>query len=207
MSNPAHFRSQDLAWSGRPAYDRHVESIREQASRTAERHLAGDLPRRWCHVRGVGAKAEHLSRVAGSDADLLVAAAWLHDIGYAPEIVDSGFHSLDGARWLVRNGWDIRLASLVAHHSCASYEADERGLGQALSSEFPDEASAVSDALSYSDMTTGPDGQDLTVQERLAEIRERYGPDHLVTRFWRKAERPLLEAVRRTESRMAAQPM
>ncbi|MFF0177015.1 DNA methyltransferase family protein [Micromonospora profundi] len=32
-------------------------------------------------------------------------AAWLHDIGYAPEIVDTGFHALDGGRWLLREGF------------------------------------------------------------------------------------------------------
>jgi sirohydrochlorin ferrochelatase len=50
-------------------------------------------------------------------------------------------------------------------------------------------------------MTTGPDGQDLTVTERLAEIRERYGPDHIVTRFWRRAEPTLRRAVARAEGR------
>lgn len=53
-------------------------------------------------------------------------------------------------------------------------------------------------------MTTGPDGQNLTTEQRLAEIRARYGPDDLVTRFWVKAEAPLLEAVRRTEERLTA---
>ena len=36
--------------------------------------------------------------------DDLVAAAWLHDIGYAPELVETGFHPLDGARYLRREG-------------------------------------------------------------------------------------------------------
>ncbi|MFK4247693.1 metal-dependent phosphohydrolase [Micromonospora chokoriensis] len=56
-------------------------------------------------------------------------------------------------------------------------------------------------------MTTGPDGQSMTAEERLAEIRERYGPDDLVTRFWQKAEPALMEVVRRMEGRMAGQPM
>jgi len=43
----------------------------------------------------------------------------------------------------------------------------------------------------------------MTVEERLAEIRERYGPDDLVTRFWVRAEAPLFEAVHRTEERLA----
>ncbi|WP_112605414.1 HD domain-containing protein [Micromonospora noduli] len=177
------------------------------AAELAEQHLAQTLPRRWRHVQAVAAKAQGLGRSLHLDADVLVAAAWLHDLGYAPDVVDTDFHSLDGARWLLRHGLDDRLASLVAHHSCASYEADERGLGDVLRSEFPQEDSPTADALWYADMTTGPDGQDLAVEERLAEIRQRYGPDDLVTRFWQKAEPTLMEAVRRTQGRMADQPM
>ena len=57
----------------------------------------------------------------------------------------------------------------------------------------------MSDALWFADMTTGPDGQDMEVGARLAEVRKRYGPDHLVTRFWARAEPTLMEAVQRTE--------
>jgi hypothetical protein len=38
--------------------------------------------------------------------------------------------------------------------------------------------------LTVADLTTGPDGEDLTVDERIAEVRERYGPDHIVSRSW-----------------------
>jgi hypothetical protein len=145
--------------------------------------------------------------VVAQDADLLTAAAWLHDIGYAPGIADTGFHALDGARWLTREGFDSRLAGLVAYHSCASYEAAERGLADALASEFPQEHSPTADALWFVDMTTGPDGQDLDVEQRLSEIRKRYGPDDLVTKFWDRAEPALIDAVRRTQARLAGQPM
>ncbi|AXH89282.1 HD domain-containing protein [Micromonospora aurantiaca] len=174
------------------------------ATQAAERQLSESLPTRWKHVQAVGVKAESLGRLVGDDAEVLAAAGWLHDIGYAPKIADTGFHALDGARWLLRQGIHPRLASLVAHHSCASFEAEERGLKRALMAEFPLEQSPTSDALWFADMTTGPDGQDLTVDERLAEIRARYGPDDLVTRFWVKAEAPLLEAIRRTEERLRA---
>ncbi len=46
--------------------------------------LQEPLPRRWAHVQGVAARARSLAPVLGADADLLQAAAWLHDIGYAP---------------------------------------------------------------------------------------------------------------------------
>ncbi|MFI7431873.1 HD domain-containing protein [Micromonospora sp. NPDC049836] len=184
-----------------------MEGISQVAAKTAEEWLADALPRRWTHVRAVAAKAQRLGMLVGDDKDLLIAAAWLHDVGYAPDLVDTGFHALDGGRWLVRQGFHRRLAGLVAHHSCASYEAAERGLAENLSTEFPREESPTSDALWYADMTTGPDGQDFTVTARLAEIRERYGPDDLVTRFWQKAEPALMEAVRRTQERMTNQPM
>nr|WP_244167179.1 HD domain-containing protein [Micromonospora marina] len=73
----------------------------------------------------MAAKARSLSGLVGEDQHLLVAAAFLHDIGYSPEIRDTGFHALDGARWLRRNGFEPRLAGLVAYHSCAAYEAAE----------------------------------------------------------------------------------
>jgi hypothetical protein len=174
----------------------------------AEVHLRATLPRRWCHVQAVGRKATRLGPyIAEADAEVLAAAAWLHDIGYAPALVDTGLHALDGARWMVQNGWDTRLAGLVANHSCALHEAAERGLASVLIEEFPQEESATADALWFVDMTTGPDGQDLSVEARLAEVRMRYGPEDVVTRFWRRAEPELLAAVRRTQERLKAQPM
>ena len=141
------------------------------------------------------------------DVDVLVAAAWLHDVGYAPDVAETGLHSLDGARWLVQNGWTEPVTELVANHSCALYEAAERGLADVLASEFPRRRTPTADALWFADMTTGPLGQSMTVQERLQEIRRRYGPDDVVTRFWRRAEPELLEAVQRTERRLPHQPM
>lgn len=175
------------------------------AKNTAERLLAQQLPRRWRHVKSVAAKATRVAETLPTpERPVLVAAAWLHDIGYSPGLKDSGMHALDGARWLRANGYDPRVTSLVAHHSCALYEAEERGLAETLRGEFPPEETPTSDALWYSDMTTGPDGQDLTVDERLTEVRQRYGPDHIVTRFWARAEPALLAAVARVETR---QPM
>ena len=71
----------------------------------AERYLADVLPRRWMHVRSVARRARWVAARLSLSADL-VAAAWLHDIGYAPELVETGFHPLDGARYLRRVGVD-----------------------------------------------------------------------------------------------------
>ena len=113
----------------------------------------------------------------------MVSAAWLHDIGYAPALVDTGFHPIDGARYLRRIRFGDRLLwTLVAHHTCAVIEAEERGLADILTDEFPANGApplALS-ALTYCDLTTGPDGQQVDVDQRIAEILTRYGPDDIV---------------------------
>lgn len=177
-----------------------------EASALAGDHLAANMPRRWRHVQGVARRAEAIGHVVEGDAGVLVAAAWLHDIGYAPGIVDTGFHPLDGARWLRETGIDDRVVALVAHHSCSRLEADERGLTEQLVAEFPREESATADALWYCDMTVGPDGQLLDPQDRIAEIKTRYGPGEVVTRFIGRAEPEIMAAVRRTEERLGAAP-
>jgi predicted hydrolase (HD superfamily) len=128
----------------------------------------------------------------------------LHDIGYAPEIVDTGFHPLDGARFLRRSGVDEEVVQLVAHHSCARIEADERGLEDELVAEFPHEVTGLADALCFCDMTIGPDGEVLDVADRLAEIRSRYVPDHVVTRVVDRAEDEILAAAERTSAQLRA---
>ena len=81
--------------------------------------LAEPLPRRWAHSQGVAAKAQSLGGILGDDAELLWAAAMLHDIGYTPSLATTGFHPLDGARYLRdHSAADERLVRLVANHSC-----------------------------------------------------------------------------------------
>ena len=94
--------------------------------------LAGPTREAVARARG----DDRRRRSVADDRALLVAAAYLHDIGYAPELEDTGFHPLDGARWLRAHGHE-RLAGLVAHHSGA-VRGGARGLADALA-EFPDE--------------------------------------------------------------------
>jgi HD domain len=157
---------------------------------------------RWAHSRAVASRAQEIAAVVDPvDRDVLVAAGYLHDIGHAPELVVSGFHPLDGARWLQQQGLD-RLAGLVAHHTGAVFEAEARGLGPAMA-RFPDERSAVSDALTYSDLTTGPAGEPVSVAERLHEIERRYGRASLVVGALQQGSEAILATVERTEQRLS----
>ena len=170
----------------------------EWAQAVARRLLAEPEPRRWVHTQGVAATARTLSGILGDDADLVVAAAWLHDIGYSAGLSVTGFHPLDGARYLrdTEHAADL-LCRLVAHHSCAVIGAKASYLDDELISEFPPPPEDLLDALTYSDMTTGPDGQAMSPEQRIAEIISRYGPGHVVTRVITKSAPSLIAAVSR----------
>lgn len=173
-----------------------------EAQEMARGALAEALPRRWEHVQGVAGTADQVAAALALSREILVSAAWLHDIGYAPDVAESGFHPLDGARYLARLGAPGRVANLVARHSNAILEAELRGIGD-LVAAFPDERGALRDALWYCDLTTSPDGNQVTARARIAEIKERYGPGHIVTQFVTDGAPELLAAVERTERRLA----
>ena len=179
-------------------------------ARDVARGLLSDaLPRRWAHVQGVARQAERVAAGLG-EPGTLVAAAWLHDVGYAPAVRNTGFHPLDGARYLRRLGVQEDVVCLVAHHTCALGEAAERGLDGVLASEFAPGDLVLADALCFADMTTSPDGELVDAGDRLAEIQARYGPGDVVTRFIARARPEILAAVARTIQRLAAaghQPM
>ena len=164
--------------------------------------LLAPLGSRWLHVQAVAKRAADLSiTVPAGGRDELIAAAWLHDIGYAPEVARTGFHPLDGARYLLDAGWPSPVVNLVAHHSGARYEAAERGLADLLGT-FPFDDSMSSDALAAADLTIGPDGQPLIYSQRVAEILTRYPADHPVHRTWLKIRPVMATVVARVDDRI-----
>jgi putative nucleotidyltransferase with HDIG domain len=185
-----------------PSLEGMEETFTFWAAILARTLLEGSLPRRWAHVQGVAARARSLAPALGADAELVEAAAWLHDIGYLPELARSGLHGLDGARYLrdVQRA-DPMLCRLVAHHSFAVIEAEERGLAEVLYGEFEAAPRPLADALTFCDMTTSPDGEPVPVGRRLAEIHRRYGRDHLVSRSMRRATPMILDAVGQVDAR------
>ena len=155
--------------------------------------LLRPLGDRWgLHTAGVAEQARRVGRVVDEvERDVLVASAYLHDIGYAPALAATGCHALDGGRHLRDLGQE-RLAGLVAYHSGSRFEAELRGLAEELA-QFTDEDSALTRLLTYCDMTTGPRGESFTLDERLAEVQRRYGAEHVVAQSLGNAARPWLE--------------
>jgi hypothetical protein len=176
-----------------------------EAARGLAHDLLADLGGRWRHTRGVAHRAAEAA-VALPDADRPgpVAAAWLHDIGYAQPLRRSTFHPLDGAHYLQELDWPEPLAGLVAHHSAARYVAAVRGLAGPMGC-FPADRYAcgpLADALTWADQTIGPDGQRMDVEHRLADMLRRHGPDSPNARAHAERAPAIRAAVRRTEQRM-----
>jgi hypothetical protein len=180
-----------------------MDTLASWAGHLARALLQEPLPRR-AHVQGVAARARGPAAVPGADADLLKAAAWLHDIGYAPGLATTGLPAPDGARNL-RNAQHpgAMLCRLVAHHSYAIMEAGERGLADTLILEFEPAPYALSSVLTFCDTTTSPHGELVPAERRLDEIHHRYGKGHLVSRSIQRATPMILRAVEQVHGRAA----
>jgi len=159
---------------------------------------AGD---RWLHVQGVAELAMQLRDKDLGLSDAVVAAAWLHDVGYAPDLVDTGLHPIDGARWLRRRGVPEGIVALVAYHSAAWFEAEERGLIAELA-EFPEPDPDQLDMLTLVDMAVGPTGERVSVESRLDEILARYPADDPVHRAVTRSRSSLIQSAERAAERL-----
>ena len=158
---------------------------------------------RLAHTEAVAGRAETLAAAVHADeVDILVSAAWLHDIGYAVNVRRTGFHPLDGARHLWSTGWPSVICELVAHHSGARFVAAARRLGDDLA-QFRFVENRLSDALTVADQTTGPNGKPMTVDERLADMLERHGPDSPNARAHTEREPYIRAAADRVAERLS----
>lgn len=165
------------------------------------RALAGEFMSgsgsRWAHLVAVGQTAQALANAYELSEDI-VTAAWLHDVGYAPELIGSGMHALDGALALRRLGAPVEVVALVGHHTGARHEAEERGL-LADWSQLPTPDAADLDVLTMIDLATSPTGQPVRDVDRVAEILSRYEDDHPVHRAVTRSQEELLASSARAK--------
>ncbi|MEU6448177.1 HD domain-containing protein [Streptomyces sp. NPDC046979] len=165
--------------------------------------LANSLPKRWAHSRQVYEQARSLRPILGDDYDLLTAAAIVHDVGYAETAKHTGQHMIDGGRYLQSIGADPRICALVALHTSSPWEAAELGLSEALK-DFVPVAQPLVDAITYCDLSSSPDGNPVDPSDRLEEVLERYGPEHVVFRAVSAARPELLMMVQRVRIQIEA---
>ncbi len=161
---------------GRPPRDADPPGVAQ--ARGLARELLAREGTRLQHVTTAGDVAARIAVLfTPEDAEFLVTAAVVHDIGYAARIARTGFHPLDGATFLQAQGYPPRVARLVAHHSLARMTAPAQGIHD-LSERFPPEDGLLADALTYADMHSAPDGRLIPAERRLADIARRH-PDRV----------------------------
>lgn len=174
---------------------------RESTAEALAREWISGSGRRWAHLSAVGRLAEETRTWRKGLPSSVVAAAWVHDIGYAPALRDTGMHAIDGARALLRFGAPVDVVALVAHHTGALYEAEERGLSDQLG-DLPVPEATDLDALTLLDLMVGPAGGFTSPEDRIAEILGRYGADDPVHRAVTRSAPELLASAVRARTRM-----
>ena len=164
---------------------------------------------RVAHSRAVAGQAIIVATLLDTRwTSALIDAAWLHDVGYAPAVVDTGFHPLDGARYLRDRCWPSEVCRLVAWHTGAGVEAEMRGLHGVLADDFASPPSEPAAALAWADLTSSPVGERCSAEERLAEILGRYPPDSIVHRTVAASREALLSTAALIDARVGcAQPI
>ncbi|MFD7159513.1 hypothetical protein ACFV9C_33275 [Kribbella sp. NPDC059898] len=154
-----------------------------EAKSLACRVLADELPRRWAHTQGVAGRARTLAPILGDRSELIEVAGYMH----LRDVV----------------GADAVVCQLVAHHSGAAVEADERGI-DALGREFAVPEPGLLHALTYCDLTADVNGRPVSVEERLGEILTRYPRGHVVHRSVVRSSPALRSAVVDVQQRLSA---
>jgi hypothetical protein len=153
--------------------------------------------------QSVAARACGLAPVLGADANLLEAAAYCTASAMPPALPSWACTSSTApGTCATPQHADALLCRLVAHHSGAIIEAGERGLADVLNAEFEPELDALASVLTCCDMTS-PDGEPVPSGQRLAEIRDRYGPGHLMSPSMKRATPMILGAVKQVRRRAA----
>ena len=134
-------------------------------------------PKRVEHVLEIARRVRNSGeklRFSGELLDLAESAALLHDIGYWKEIALTGFHPIDGAKFLIEHG-EREIADLIVGHSCSPEEGQLLGhLGIEQSPNI------VAKLITFWDVQVKQGGEVVTYSERYNDILKRYGEDSIV---------------------------
>ena len=147
--------------------------------------------------------ARDINELAISPAiDELVAycAGLLHDIGCLEELGKTGFHPLDGYRYLLAAGFPS-LAEVALNHSTSREEAALLNLPLPVC-----EQSLICDLVTYWDMRVLPGGELSSYEERVIELSARYGPDSIPACAARSARPRLFLLFERLELLLQKKP-
>lgn len=146
-------------------------------------------PKRLAHILKVAELVRESAQQIAAQHDLpdfdvneAHCAALLHDVGYLQDLHRSGFHPWDGFYFLKEQGLD-RIADIIVCHSNSPEQAKLRGLP-----EIPVSETLAAKLLTYWDTRVMQGGRVVTYEERLSDIKARYGEDGVVTQSHLAAE-------------------
>jgi hypothetical protein len=146
---------------------------------------------RYHHILGVVRNMEELLPKLDLNEEVkkeLIQAAFLHDIGYNPELNKNNFHPLDGAIFAQQSGFSKPVIAAILFHSEA-YETVKKARTDLLdiyetNKPLLDEQDRLFiDLITYCDVQTSPQGEKISLEERVQDVVNRYGEDHLVSQM------------------------
>lgn len=159
-----------------------------------------DQPERLRHILGVAERVRQSAREINArrqygavDETVAYCAALVHDIGYLPLARDTGFHPLDGYRFLCAHG-AAELARRIVAHSSSPEEARLRGLSLPEGTE-----DLAAHLLTYWDVRVKQGGEVVTYEERRRDILDRYGEESVVGRANGLARPRILRIIERID--------
>lgn len=135
--------------------------------------------------------------------ELLMAAARLHGVGHLPGVAKTGFVPVDGAVYLMGQGWPDPVVSLVGHQLQSRMVARYLGAGPQLSlitriQGWP------ADILDFAILTTGPHGVRTVGQGLDALRRQQDSDDRIPLRIRDQRLARLSRAGRRVDEALTA---
>ncbi|MGA8943453.1 MAG: HDIG domain-containing metalloprotein [Thermoactinomyces sp.] len=165
---------------------------------------------RYKHILGVVRHMKHLLdriNIADKLKPLLIQAAYLHDIGYSNRLNATNFHPFDGAVFAQNHGFPKPVVAAVLFHSGACESAKKTGSDLVsvyeLNTPLLDDTDWLFiDLVTYCDLHTAPTGENITFDERIQEIIQRYGESHEVSRFMVGNRKNFKKTIQRVEKQI-----
>lgn len=136
--------------------------------------------KRLNHTLGVVRKVKYFCKqlnLSKEISELLIQSAYLHDIGYADKCNIVNFHAVDGFNYLKNAGWGSSLCNTVLYHSYSKLLAEMSRTDLMYmydKNKTTSEEDFLIHVLTDADLQTSADGEDVTFDERVLGIKDRY---------------------------------